>query len=159
LYQPAETRWKWDGPGPSLVVECPPVGEVEVVVRGPDGAPLADGPIHVVPTPDFPNPGAGVIRFSGRTDSAGAFRLRSFEGVLQLGGQAPGLGFGSTGRLEVIGGKVTRPALPPLARFARVEGRLAPALLALGTKVALLSEPFQEVVGPATACDDQGRFT
>ncbi len=158
LYQRAETRWKGDGPDASLVVECPPVGEVEAVVRGPDGLPLADRPILVIPVPEFPNPAAGVIRFSGRTDRAGAFRLRSFDGVRRLAVQVPGLGFGTTGVFEVTGGKTVRPAIPPLARFARVEGRLGPALLADATHAALLSEPFQEAVGPAVSCDAEGRF-
>ena len=156
LYQRIETRWKGAGPVASLVVECPPVGEVEAVVRGPDGLPLADRPILVIPTRDFPHP--GVIRFSGRTDRDGAFRLRSFEGVHQFAVEVPGLGFGSTGHIELIGGKIARPAIPRLARFARVEGRLAPVLSAPGTNVALLSEPFQQAVGPATPCDEQGRF-
>jgi protocatechuate 3,4-dioxygenase beta subunit len=159
LYQRAETRWKGAGPGASLVVECPPVGAVEAVLHGPDGRPLADRPIRVIPTPDFPRPGAGIIRFSGRTDQTGAFRLKLFEGTHQLGVQVPEVGFGSTGRIEVIVGKVARPLIPPLARFARVEGRLAPSLVAPGTKVSLLSEPFNEPVGPAAPCDEQGRFT
>jgi hypothetical protein len=158
LYQRAETRWKGEGPGAALVVECPPVGAVEAVVRGPDGLLLVDRPIFVLQTPDFPHPGAGVIRFSGRTDRAGAFQLRFFEGVRQLAVEVPGLGFGSTGRIEVIRGKVARAEIPPLARFARVEGRLAPPLRAPGTKVALLSEPFQQAVGPAAPCDEEGRF-
>ena len=158
LYQRAETRWKGTGPDASLVVECPPVGQVDAVVRGPDGLPLADRPILVIPIPEFPR-GPGVIRLSGRTDQTGTFRLRSFEGgVRRLGVQVPGVGFGSTGRIEVTGGKVARPAIPPLARFARVDGRLAPGLLAPGMKVALLSEDFQELAGPASPCDEQGRF-
>ena len=61
-------------------------------------------------------------------------------------------------KLSASPGKVARPAIPTLARFARVRGRVAAALLAPETKVALLSEPFQEEVGPATPCDEQGRF-
>jgi protocatechuate 3,4-dioxygenase beta subunit len=140
-------------------VECPPVGAVEAVLHGNDGRPLADRPIRVIPTPDFPRPGAGLIRFSGRTDRDGAFRLKLFEGTHHLGVQVPEVGFGWTGRIEVIGDKVARPVVPPLARFARVEGRLAPSLVAPGTKVALLSERFNETVGPAAPCDEQGRFT
>jgi hypothetical protein len=158
LYHRVETRWKGDGPGASLVVECPPVGEIEAVVRGPDGLPLADRPILVIPVSDSPHPGAEAIRFSGRTDRAGSFRLRSFEGMRRLSVRVPGLGFGSTGGFEVIGGRVARPAIPPLARFSRVEGRLGPGLLADATHAALLSEPFQEPVGPAVPCDAEGRF-
>ena len=35
--QPAETRWRVRDGRPSLEVRCPPTGELEVVVRGPDG--------------------------------------------------------------------------------------------------------------------------
>jgi Carboxypeptidase regulatory-like domain len=158
LYEQAQTRWKADGPGASLIVECPPIGEIEAVVRGPDGLPLADRPILVDPVPDPPHPAAGAIRLSGRTDRAGTFRLRSFEGIQRLAVRVPALGFGATGHFEVLGGKVSRPALPPLVRFARVEGRLGPGLLAVATDVALRSEPFHEAVGPEVPCDAAGRF-
>jgi hypothetical protein len=81
--------------------------------------------------------------------------VQAFEGVHRFAVQVPGVGFGATGRIEIIGSKVAQAALPPLARFARVEGRMAPALLAPGTTVSLLAEPFQEPVGPAAPCDEK----
>ena len=157
LYHRAETRWRGTGVAGTLVVECPPIGVIEAVVRGPDGLPLADRPILLFPESDSPRH-SGIIHLSGRTDRAGAFRLPSYEGVRQVVVHAPGLGFGSTGRVAVVGGVVVRLEIPPLARFARVEGRLAPSLIAPGITAALLSEPFQRPTGIAAPCDEQGRF-
>lgn len=156
--QQVESRWKGAGPGATLLVECPPVGVVEAVVRGTDGRPLADAAIVVVPLMEFPHNGAGTIHFSGRTDDTGSFRLRSFEGPREFGVLVPGLGFGSTGRIEVLAGKSVRPEIPPLARFARIAGRVDGALKGLGTEAYLMGRTPGDASMPVAPCDEEGRF-
>lgn len=155
LYQQCQSRWR----GGTLVVECPPVSEIETLVRGPDGLPLKDSPILVTPATDFSFPGSGTLRLPRRTDESGVLRLRTFGEIPRFSIQAPGVGFGATGVVHVTEGRVARPQIAPLARFARIEGRVDGKLLVPGTRVALLLAPFQQSSGPAAPCDDAGRFT
>ncbi|WP_165066184.1 carboxypeptidase-like regulatory domain-containing protein [Paludisphaera rhizosphaerae] len=155
IYQQCQSRWQ----GGTLIVECPPISEIEAILRGPDGVPLKDAPILLVPTADVSFPGSGTLRLPRRTDRDGVFRLRTFDGVQRFSVQVPGVGFGSTGVVHMTEGRIARPQIAPLARFARIEGRVDSKLLAPGAKVALLSMPFQTSIGPASPCDDQGRFT
>ncbi|HEX8199896.1 MAG TPA: carboxypeptidase regulatory-like domain-containing protein, partial [Isosphaeraceae bacterium] len=139
-FRPAETRWQARGGRPWLIVTCPPMGEVVVEVRGPDGATAADRPVRVVPAGSQTGfGGRTTVQFTGRTDGAGRLRIRWAEGVARLRVVVPGLGFGSTGLFEVVGGRETRPDLPPLARFARVEGTLDPRLAGPETTITLTS--------------------
>lgn len=162
LRKPAKARWRATEQGPRLILECLPFGEVEVLVRGPDGAAVVDQAVRVysaVAPHDFFSGGSGV-EFRGRTDGAGTFRLRWYEGVLRLHVLVPDIGFGSTGTFEVLPGKTTRASLPPLARFARVEGTVDPKLLQPGLSVGRLPDPITPRVwerGQAEL-DDQGRF-
>lgn len=152
------SRWKGQGPGATLVVECPPVGIVEAVVRGPDGKPLTDAAIVVAPLVEFPHASAGPLHFSGRTGADGAFKLRSFEGTREFGVLAPGTGFGSTGRIEVIAGETIRPEVPPLARFARVEGRVDDALKGPGAEAFLMGRTHDDASTLFVPVDEEGRF-
>lgn len=155
IYQRCQSRWQKG----TLVVECSPIGEIEAVVRAPDGASLVETPILILPTPNDSFPGSGHLRLPRRTDREGKFRLRTFEGVHRISVRVPGVGFGSTGAVEVAGSTVARPWIPPLARFARVEGRVDPKLLTPGAKVSLLASPFMTSTAPASPCDEQGRFS
>lgn len=156
--QRVESRWKGQGPGATLVVECPPVGIVEAVVRGPDGKPLTDAAIIVAPRVEFPHESAGPLHFSGRTGADGAFRLRAFEGPREFGVLVPGLGYGSTGRIEVIAGQTNRPEVPPLARFARIEGRVDDALKGPGAEAFLMGRSYDEASMLVVPLDEEGRF-
>ena len=78
-----------------------------------------------------------TVRFDGRTDGAGRFRMRWFEGMQRLTVVVPGEGFGSTGLFEVRAGQVARQETPPLARLGSIEGRLDPKLAGPSTTVVL----------------------
>ncbi len=158
--KPARTRWEVRGARVRLIAECPAMGEVEVTVRGPDGSPAADRGVFLFDVDATGFHGGASVRYSGKTDAAGMFRLRRFEGTRQLRVLVPGVGFGVTGSFEVVGGRVARPNLPPLARFARVEGRLDPTLNRPGTRVHLGSATWPEVAWDRSEAeaDDQGRF-
>jgi hypothetical protein len=157
--QQVGSRWKGRGPRAELVVECPPVGFVEAVVRGPDGRPLAETPIVLVPSGPFPFSMGPTIHLAGRTDQAGAFRIGAFEGPREFGVLVAEVGFGSTGPVMVVAGKASRPEMPPLAKFARIEGRLDDALKGPGAQVCLNSRPYDETSAPFARCDEEGRFT
>ena len=154
LRKPAPTTWRGDGAAATLRVECPPFGEVEVLVRGPDGAAVADRPVVVVPV-WFPGEvhGFSEARFDGRTDASGRFRMRWFDGMRRLRVEVSGVGFGSTPPFEVTPGAVTRLETAPLARFGAIAGRLDPALAGPGAQVRLDEQPI-----PPASCDAEGRF-
>ncbi|SIO61110.1 Carboxypeptidase regulatory-like domain-containing protein [Singulisphaera sp. GP187] len=137
-----------------LRVECPEPGEVDVLVRGPDGKPLPDRPVRVVPdAAAFQSFGPANARFAGRTDAAGRFRMRWFEGTRQLWVTVPGEGSGSSPMFEVAAGKTVTVETSPLARFGSIAGRLAPKLAGPGVNVVL--DPKTQ---KPTPCDEDGRF-
>ncbi len=161
LRKPAITRWRVTDQGPRLVVECPEAGDVEVMVLGPDGAPLADRAVRVFAAEaPFAFRGNANVEFRGRTDSAGVFRLRWFAGTRRLRALVPDVGFGTTGVFEVLAGRTARADLPPLARFARVEGTLDPKLRQAGMMVCRLPDMAspRAWARAQSAVDDQGRF-
>ena len=49
LLKPAQTIWRERAGLVNLEVECPPTGEVEVLVRGAGGAPVVNRPVQVIP--------------------------------------------------------------------------------------------------------------
>ncbi len=82
LMQPVKTTWRERDGRTTIEVACPPTGEVEVLVRGDGGAPLADRPVQVIPDERAMEMHMPVaVRFDGRTDGAGRFRMRWFEGT------------------------------------------------------------------------------
>lgn len=135
-----------------LLVECPEPGEVDVLVRGRDGKPLADRPVQVVPdAAAFRSFGPASARFTGRTDAAGRFKMRWFEGLRQLRVTVPGEGSCSTPTFDVAAGKTTTVETLPMARLGSIAGRLAPKLAGPGVNVVL--DP-----GSQQPCDADGRF-
>ncbi len=156
LMQPVKTTWRERAGRTTLEVACPPTGEVEVVVRGDGGVPLADRPVQVIPDEQAMEMHMPVhVRFDGRTDGAGRFRMRWFEGMNRLKVVVPGDGFGSTGRFAVRAGQVARQETPPLARLGSIEGRLDPKLAGPSTTVVLLDQGTHLA---KAACDPEGRF-
>lgn len=150
LTRPAKATWH-DG---VIRVECPEPGEVDVLVRGPGGKPLASSLIRVIPDgAAFRGSGPADPRFVGRTDAAGRFRMRWFEGVRQLRVTVPGEGIGSTPTFVVAAGKTATVETVPLARFGSIAGRLAPKLVEPGVNVVL--DPEHQ---SPTPCDADGRF-
>jgi protocatechuate 3,4-dioxygenase beta subunit len=137
-----------------LLVECPEPGEVDVLVRGSDGKPLADRQVRVVPDPGaFGSFDHVDACFVGRTDAAGRFRMRWFEGARQLKVSVPGEGSCSTPTFEVAAGKTTTVETLPMARLGSIAGRLAPKLVEPGVHVA-----FDSYGRQSAPCDADGRF-
>ncbi len=153
----AKTRWERVDGSLRLVVDCPPMGEVEVLVRDPNGAAMKDQAVSIVPAVA---PGAfgehASPRFNGRTDREGRFRMRAFTGRHRLRVLIPGLGFGSTGEFDILAGEVTKPEMPPLVRYGEIRGRLEPGFTGPGLTVSVgYSKAWSLVEAP---CDDDGRF-
>jgi hypothetical protein len=151
---PVKTTWRERDRRATIEVACPPTGEVEVLVRGAGGAPLGDRPVQVIPAGSAPE-GPVPVRFDGRTDGAGRFRMRWFEGMNRLRVAVPGEGFGSTGLFEVRAGQVAREETPPLARLGSIDGRLDPKLAGPSTTVVLENRGTRLA---ESACDPDGRF-
>ena len=139
------------------MVECPPTGDAEVLVKDPDGLPLKDRTVAVLPASAPLVSGEHTVpRFTVRTDGEGRLRMRWFAGLYRLRVMVPGVGFGSTGLFEVLDGRVTKPEMAPLVRFGEVSGRLAPGLAGPGVDVSIaLTGAWDQA---RVACDGDGRF-
>ena len=156
LMKQVKTVWRERAGRTTIEVACPPTGEVEVLVRGPGGSPVGERPVQVVPDTramEIHMPVAVV--FDGRTDGAGRFRMRWFEGMLLLKVIVPGEGFGSTGLFAVRADQVARQETPPLARLGSIAGQLDPRLAGPAT-VVVLEEELKHVA--EAACDGEGQF-
>ena len=130
-------------------------GEVDVLVRGSDGKPLADRPVQVMPVWQLgeTSHGPADARFTGKLDANGRFRLRWFASVRQLRVMVPGEGFGSTGPIEVKNGSTTKVEMSPLAKFGSISGKLDTTLVGSGIFVHIDPEHHAPV-----ACDASGRL-
>ncbi len=156
LMKPVKATWRDRGGLPSLEVECAPTGEVDVLVRGGGGMPLADRAVQVIAALGPPETRMRVpVQFDGRTDAGGRFRMRWSEGIRRLSVAVPGEGYGSTGIFEVRPGHVARLETAPLARFGSIEGRLGPTLAEPSATVILESQGRRV---RDVACDPAGRF-
>lgn len=152
----AKSSWQQVDGRTLLIVESPPTGELEVLVRGPDGTPVADRAIDVFPHGGPMRFGDGVaLRFRGRTDAEGRFRMRWLVGPRPLRIVVPGLGYGTIGTVEVAADRVARAGTPPLARFGRIEGTVEPAPGGPGTTVFAGHRAWDQV---RAKCDAGGRF-
>ena len=122
LAKPVKATWQGGG----LRVEFTEPGEVDVLVRGSDGKPLADRPVQVMPVwqPGETRHGPADARFTGKLDANGRFRMRWFASVRRLRVMVPGEGFGSTGPIEVRNGSTTKVEMSPLAKFGAISGKL-----------------------------------
>ena len=151
LSKPVKATWEGD----LLQVEFPEPGEVDVLVRGSDGKPLADRPVQVMPVWQLgeTSHGPADARFTGKLDANGRFRLRWFASVRQLRVMVPGEGFGSTGPIEVKNGSTTKVEMSPLAKFGSIAGKLDTKLVGPGIFVHIDPEHHAPV-----ACDASGRF-
>ncbi len=123
-FPPAKAGITRDWKTGTLSVQTPVCGEIVINVRDPVGAPLDNGAVHVFAAgPPFSD--EDTLRLTGETDENGDIRLRWWVGLYRLIVVAPGTGFASTGYFEVLPSEVEHVPLPPLARFGRIEGRLA----------------------------------
>jgi protocatechuate 3,4-dioxygenase beta subunit len=152
LAKPVKATWQ----GGVLQVEYSEPGEVDVLVRGSDGKPLADRRVQVMP--DFElgesTHGPADARFTGQLDANGRFQMRWFASVRQLRVMVPGVGFGATGPIVVKNGTTTRIEMPTLAKFGSIAGKLDPKLVGPDFQVHLDPQNHAPV-----ACDATGLFT
>ncbi len=135
--------------------------DVEIIVRDPDGKPVANRMARVVEVPLSPFHSREAPKTQEiRTDAQGRVRFPVGAGLRRLNIRVPGVGFGGTGIFEVWDGHVARPDLPLLARFARVEGRVDPSLFKAGMRVEDSHSRFPEQSADdvSTPCDADGRF-
>jgi len=123
-FPPAKAEIIRDWTTGTLSIQAPTCGEIVINVRDPNGAPLDNGAVHVFPAgPPFS--GTDTLRLTGETNTDGDLRVRWWVGLHRLIVVAPGTGFASTGFFEVLPGQTEHVPLPPLARFGRIEGRVA----------------------------------
>jgi hypothetical protein len=136
-------------------------GDVEIVVRDPDGKLVANRMARVVEFTPFGYRGSDAATPREiRTDAEGRARIPVEAGLRRLNIRVAGVGFGATGLFEVREGHIARPDLPRLARFARVEGKVDPALFSPGTKVegSHSKVPQRSLDDLSVPCDADGRF-
>ena len=159
--RPCVTKWVLGGPHPVLSVVAPDTAGVTLTVRGPDGLPVRGRAVRVVPAEQQRTDYDGSIVYTGRTDAGGRLRLRLFPGLLRFQVVAPSVGFGATGAFDLRPGRSAAPALPPLAPFARLSGRVDAALAGPG---AVVHGEVDNAGGaiwydPRAAVDAGGRWT
>jgi len=153
------TRWVRAGANSELAVVLPDAGWINVLVRAPDGQALLQHAVQVVVPDTFANY-AGAVVYEGTTDTTGHLHLRFYPGLRRFRVFVPGVGFGSTGMVEVLPGREATAQMPPLARFARVSGTVAPSLIRAGAYVSL-DDSFADEhkwYNPHAVVDEQGHF-
>ena len=132
-------------------------GEVELLVRAPDGRPAVGAKVRVEVT-RYPEPPDGVAgrMASAQADAAGVVRIAWPTGRSRLAVLVPGVGYGQTGLIDVAYGQPTRVTLPPLAPFAVLEGVLPADFRGEGTIVTIRGGmPWSE---QRVSQDPAGRF-
>ena len=128
------------------------VGIVDVLVQGPDGIAIAKAKLDVYATFDV---WRDAPRFSENTDARGHFTMSLNPGIHRLLAVVRGVGFGSTGIFEVLAEKTASATVPPMARFAAIEGIADPELLQAGTEVRVGTEDWSKT---AAKLDAKGHF-
>lgn len=93
------------------------VVDVELLIRGPDGAPVANSDV-TIKIPDLPS----VPDITTKTDSHGNARFRVPYGAFRLSVEAHGIGHGDIGTTEFVAGHVAHPPLSPLAAYGSIDG-------------------------------------
>jgi hypothetical protein len=152
-------KWIHQNGEPELTVEVSDVGELKVRVLGPDGKPGANLDIEVYPVDsslEWAFRDDDTLRFTGTTDEEGEFRMRWRSGVRRFYVVAPGVGFGSTGSIEVVAGKVTAATMPPMARFAKIAGHADPESIGPSARVVVRTKAWNQTTA---VFNRQGNFT
>jgi protocatechuate 3,4-dioxygenase beta subunit len=134
-----------------------PRARVELTIRGPDGRPVAGKTVVVLDGSKYyfqsdERPSATVT-----SDAQGRITLDWPVGVRRLTVSVPGVGFGATGRFEVVAAATARPWLPPLAPFGAIEGRITTSAIKPGAYIEV-ANMHQETARTA-GCDAGGKFT
>ena len=133
-------------------------GEVELIVRGPDGRPLAGSRVIIVPAARASD-GGQTHELAVQSDGEGRVHFRWTSGVVrQMDVRVEGVGYGFAGASEVLADRTVKAPLAPLAPFGAVMGTLPAGLAGARTVVRLQSVNNtyeQEVTVPFVA---DGRF-
>ena len=137
---------------PSQTKQEPPLVDVEIAVRGPDGH-FLDKKTVVITVLDQTDPAKTDLTVI--TDSHGIARFRIPAGFFRLGVKVPGVGYGTSGATEFVPGVVARPELPPLAGLGEIDGYVPREVCTRESTVAI-SYPY---IGQLkTAADPSGHF-
>ena len=129
-----QTRWRDTPAGARISVIVPDSARVAFKLRAPDGSALIRQPVELVAPGAFSDY-AGAVVYQGQTDAAGNVEWRGYTGLKRLLISVKGVGFGSTGTLELLPNQKVVAQVPSLAPFASIEGTVAPALAAPKAKV------------------------
>jgi hypothetical protein len=124
-------------PAPGQDKAAPPTAPVELLVRGPDGRPVARADVVFRAEERF-DPFERQAEVRARTDAKGVARFRWPVGVTRVRVTARGMGYGATGTFELEEGTKALPPLPPLVPFASVEGVLPKELRRTKTYVQVI---------------------
>ena len=132
-----------------------PRATVNLTVRAPGGRPLANTEINVRSGEHFfreeERPSASV-----KADAQGHVSFSWPVGLQRLCVRVKGIGYGSTGRFELLEGNEARPALPPLVPYGAVEGSVSKDSLKPGVYVEVSS--MNHETARKCECDAAGRF-
>ncbi len=132
-----------------------PRATVELIVRSPDGRPLANAQVDVRSGEHF-FPNEKRPSAAAKTDAQGRISFSWPVGLHRLDVMVGGIGYGATGRFELLEGDTVRPALAPLVPFGAIEGVVP--------KDSLQPYAYVEFSGMSdrasrlAACDKAGRF-
>ena len=100
------------------------LGEVELLIRGPDNRPVANADVVVTPADEYGHSSPEPRKLTAKTDSKGLVSFHLPSGIQRVKVVVVGVGYGATGRVQVIA-RQTTPA--PLAAGAVLRvGRLDP---------------------------------
>ena len=152
-------QWEPKDKRRTIILEVTQTGTLELLVRDPDGEPLADTDVKVYP---YALDIAVGFSYRGRTDDEGRLSMRLFAGIYHARVAVDDVGFAATGAFELYPGKTIQPALPRLFPFATIEGQVPKT--AARTEVRVL--PADENLGqppwtwnrPRTFTDENGHF-
>jgi len=138
----------------------PSVVDVELALRGPDGAPAANaklvvqihvnGHVHLYGHDALPE-------ISATSDDLGVARFNVPPGVYGLWVKVPGVGYGNLGAMEFVAGRVARPQLSPLAAFGSVDGTFSTDACK-GDAIAIHASSRDPVQTITAAQDSPGHF-
>ncbi|PQV62402.1 hypothetical protein B1R32_1405 [Abditibacterium utsteinense] len=154
-----KAQWLHPDKDPLLSVITPERGRVELLLHDPSGKALKKESVNVIVANQFSNY-AGALVFEGKTDDVGRLFWQGYSDVRRLSIMVPGVGFGSTGQFALLPDQVVSPRVPALARFAKVSGSVAPALLKAGASVHIedFFEKERKWYDPQAVVDERGHF-
>ncbi len=117
-------------------------GTLEITVIGPDGQSVINRAVRVFWKKKPFGEDYYPTSAKRKTDAEGMFSVSLDSRVHRVTVVVKGIGFCSTGNIEIAPGRTSKVTTPRLARFATVEGRCDPKLLKPESKVWLRTESW-----------------